>query len=43
MYTGDKALPDPSVPRMQTLMDYVLGRTNASGMVEGMTGDWGVC
>jgi hypothetical protein len=25
---------------MHTLMDYVLGRTNANGMVEGLTGDW---
>ena len=24
---------------MQSMMDYVLGRTNANGMVEGMTGD----
>ena len=22
------------------MMDYVLGRTNKNGMVEGMTGDW---
>ena len=27
---------------MQSMMDYVLGRTNANGMVEGMTGDWGI-
>ena len=40
MYTGDKHFLTQVYPRMQTLMDYVLGRTNASGMVEGMTGDW---
>ncbi|MBR1995621.1 MAG: alpha-rhamnosidase, partial [Alistipes sp.] len=27
-------------PRMQTMMEYVLGRTNRNGMVEGLTGDW---
>ena len=40
MYTGDKHFVTQLYPRMQTMMDYVLGRTNANGMVEGMTGDW---
>jgi hypothetical protein len=40
MYTGDRRFVARIYPRMQTLMDYVLGRTNANGMVEGMPGDW---
>ena len=40
MYTGDKAFVKQIYPRMQTMMVYVLGRTNSRGMVEGMTGDW---
>ena len=40
MYTGDKAFVKQIYPRMQTMMAYVLGRTNSRGMVEGMTGDW---
>jgi len=40
LYTGDKHFISQIYPRMQTLMDYVLGRTNANGMVEGQTGDW---
>ena len=40
MYSGDKAFVAQIYPRMQTMMDYVLGRTNANGMVEGLTGDW---
>lgn len=40
MYTGDKHFVSQVYPRMQTMMDYVLGRTNANGMVEGLTGDW---
>ncbi len=40
MYTGDKHFVSQVYPRMQTMMDYVLGRTNADGMVEGLTGDW---
>ena len=40
MYTGDKAFVKQIYPRMQTMMEYVLGRTNNRGMVEGMTGDW---
>lgn len=40
MYTGDKHFVTQVYPRMQTMMDYVLGRTNQDGMVEGLTGDW---
>ena len=40
MYSGDKHFVSQIYPRMQTMMDYVLGRTNANAMVEGMTGDW---
>lgn len=40
MYTGDSRFISQIYPRMQSMMDYVLGRTNANGMVEGLTGDW---
>ena len=40
MYTGDSRFIAQIYPRMQSMMDYVLGRTNANGMVEGLTGDW---
>jgi hypothetical protein len=40
LYSGDKHFVSQIYPRMQTMMDYVLGRTNANGMVEGMPGDW---
>lgn len=40
MYSGDRHFVTQIYPKMQTLMDYVLGRTNKEGMVEGMTGDW---
>ena len=40
LYTGDLAFVRQIFPRMQTMMEYVLGRTNHNGMVEGMTGDW---
>jgi len=40
MYSGDKHFVSQIYPRMQTMMDYVLGRTNKNGMVEGLTGDW---
>jgi len=39
-FTGDKEFILQIYPRMQTMMEYVLGRTNHNGMVEGMTGDW---
>lgn len=40
VYSGDKRFVTRIYPRMQTLMEYVLGRTNANGMVEGLPGDW---
>lgn len=40
LYTGDLAFVRQIFPRMQSMMEYVLGRTNCNGMVEGMTGDW---
>lgn len=40
MYSGDIHFVKQLYPRMQTMMEYVLGRTNKNGMVEGMTGDW---
>ena len=40
LYTGDAHFVTQIYPRMQTLMEYVLGRTNSNGMVEGQSGDW---
>ena len=40
MYTGDSDFVTQIYPRMQSLMDYVLERRNANGMVEGLHGDW---
>ena len=40
LYTGDLQFIRQIYPRMVSLMDYVLGRTNAEGMVEGLSGDW---
>lgn len=40
LYSGDWQFVNQLYPRMQTMMDYVLGRTNKNGMVEGMSGDW---
>ena len=39
-YTGDKAFVHEMWPKMVTLMDYVLSRTNADGMAEGQPDDW---
>lgn len=39
-YTGDADFVREMWPRMVTLMDYVLGRTNAEGMAEGQPDDW---
>jgi hypothetical protein len=39
-YTGDAEFVKSVYPRMVTLMDYVLGRRNATGMLEGQSGDW---
>ena len=40
LYTGDLAFVREMWPRMVTLMDYVLSRTNADGMAEGQPDDW---
>ena len=39
-YTGDVDFVREMWPRMETLMDYVLGRTNSDGMAEGQPDDW---
>lgn len=40
LYSGDAHFVKQLYPRMRSLMDYVLSRTNENGMVEGLTGDW---
>ena len=40
LYSGDRDFVAQVYPRMKTLMDWVLSRTNADGMAEGQTGDW---
>lgn len=40
MHTGDDHFVKQLYPRMESLMEFVLGRTNQNGMVEGLTGDW---
>lgn len=40
MYTGDKHFVKQIYPRMQTMMEYCLSRTNDNGMMEGLAGDW---
>ena len=39
-YTADTDFISEMWPRMVTLMDYCLGRTNADGMAEGQADDW---
>ena len=39
-YTGDIDFVREIYPRMTTLMDYCLGRTNKLGMAEGQPDDW---
>jgi len=39
-YTGDADFVHAIYPRMVTLMDFVLGRRNGDGMLEGQPGDW---
>ena len=39
-YSGDEAFVQEMYPRMKTLMDYSLNRTNADGMAEGQPDDW---
>lgn len=40
LYTADRTFVEQIYPRMKSLMDYVLTRTNDDGMVEGLAGDW---
>jgi alpha-L-rhamnosidase len=40
LYTGDKSFILQNYPRMQSLMQYCLGRRNKNGLMEGMPGDW---
>lgn len=40
LYTGDKTFITQFYPRMQSLMDYCLGRRNKDGLLEGKAGDW---
>ncbi|GAB4018588.1 alpha-L-rhamnosidase-related protein [Spirosoma koreense] len=39
-YTGDKAFIQQVYPRMQSLLNYCLGRRNKNGLLEGLAGDW---
>lgn len=39
-YTGDLTFISEMCPKMCTLMDYVLERTNSDGLVEGKADDW---
>lgn len=40
IYTGNSDFIEQIYPRMKSMMDFVLSRTNSEGMVEGQTGDW---
>lgn len=40
LYTGDSAFVRQIYPRMKTLMEFCLNRTNSNGFVEGLPGDW---
>ena len=40
LYTGDAAFVRQIYGRMKSMMDYVQGRLNQRGMVEGQRGDW---
>jgi alpha-L-rhamnosidase len=40
LYTGDKTFIEQFYPRMQTLMEYCLGRRNSDGLMQGLPGDW---
>jgi len=40
LYTGDKTFIRQFYPRMQSMMDYVLGRRNKDGLLQGLPGDW---
>jgi len=40
LYSGDKIFIQQNYDRMKSLMDYVMGRRNKSGLLEGLPGDW---
>jgi hypothetical protein len=40
LYSGDKTFIQQNYDRMKSLMDYVLGRRNKNGLLEGLPGDW---
>lgn len=40
MYTGDADFVKEIYPKMKTLMDYCLERTDGNGMMQGLAGDW---
>ena len=40
LYSGDKSFIQQNYDRMKSLMDYVLGRRNKNGLLEGLPGDW---
>ncbi len=40
LYSGDKTFVEQNYDRMKSLMQYVLGRRNKNGLLEGMAGDW---
>lgn len=40
LYTGDISFIKQFYPRMQSLMEYCLGRRNKDGLMEGLPGDW---
>ncbi|NLO69999.1 MAG: alpha-rhamnosidase [Porphyromonadaceae bacterium] len=40
LFTGDIHYIKEIYPKMVSLMDFVLNRTNSNGMVEGLSGDW---
>jgi len=40
LYTGNKAFIVQFYPRMQSMMEYILGRRNKNGLLEGLPGDW---
>jgi hypothetical protein len=39
-YTGDKTFIKQFYPRMQSMMDYCLGRRDKDGLMVGLAGDW---
>lgn len=40
LYTGDKSFIRQFYPRMQSMMDYCLGRRDKDGLMQGLPGDW---